>query len=60
MEEKKLQMARVQVDQGSISITFGRFNPPTIGHERLIDKVAKEAKSSGGEYRIYPLKVAGS
>ena len=42
------------VDQGAISITFGRFNPPTIGHERLIDKVAKEAKSNGGEYRIYP------
>ena len=42
------------VDQGTISITFGRFNPPTIGHEKLLDKVAREAKSSGGEYRIYP------
>ena len=42
------------VDQGAISITFGRFNPPTIGHEKLLDKVAKEAKTSGGEYRIYP------
>ena len=43
-----------QVDKGSISITFGRFNPPTIGHEKLLAKVAQEAKSSGGEYRIYP------
>ena len=43
-----------QVDQGAISITFGRFNPPTIGHEKLLAKVAQEAKSSGGEYRIYP------
>ena len=42
------------VDQGAISITFGRFNPPTVGHEKLLDTVAKEAKSSGGEYRIYP------
>jgi hypothetical protein len=42
------------VDQGTISITFGRFNPPTIGHETLIKRVAREAKSSGGEYRIYP------
>ena len=42
------------VDQGAISITFGRFNPPTIGHETLIKRVAREAKSSGGEYRIYP------
>ena len=47
------------VDKGAISITFGRFNPPTVGHEKLLDTVAKEAKSSGGEYRIY-LKVAGS
>lgn len=36
----------------SIAITFGRFNPPTIGHEKLINKVATEAQ--GGEYRIYP------
>ena len=43
-----------QVDQGSISITFGRFNPPTIGHKKLLDRVAREAKTSGGEYRIYP------
>ena len=43
-----------KVDQGTISITFGRFNPPTVGHEKLLDTVAKEAKSSGGEYRIYP------
>ena len=42
------------VDQGSISITFGRFNPPTVGHEKLLAKVAREAKSNGGEYRIYP------
>ena len=43
-----------KVDQGTISITFGRFNPPTIGHEKLLDKVSREAKASGGEYRIYP------
>ena len=46
-----------QVDQGAISITFGRFNPPTIGHETLINKVAREAKTSGGEYRIYPSRT---
>ena len=43
-----------KVDQGAISITFGRFNPPTIGHEKLLAKVAREAKANGGEYRIYP------
>ena len=35
------------VDQGAIAITFGRFNPPTTGHEKLLDKVAREAKTSG-------------
>ena len=40
------------VDQGTIAITFGRFNPPTVGHEALIKRVAREAKN--GEYRIYP------
>ena len=41
-----------KVDQGAISITFGRFNPPTTGHEALVKKVSSSAK--GGEYRIYP------
>jgi len=44
-----------QVDQGPISITFGRFNPPTTGHEALIKKVASSAKN--GEYRIYPSRT---
>ena len=41
-----------KVDQGEIAITFGRFNPPTVGHEKLLNKVAQVAKN--GEYRIYP------
>ena len=32
--------------------TFGRFNPPTIGHEKLIRTVEKEAGSN--DYLIYP------
>ena len=28
--------------------TFGRFNPPTIGHEKLIKRVAAEAKKVAG------------
>ena len=31
---------------------FGRFNPPTIGHQKLIDKVAKVAGKN--DYQIYP------
>jgi nicotinic acid mononucleotide adenylyltransferase len=34
-----------------IVLTFGRFNPPTIGHEKLINAVKKEAGSD--DYHIY-------
>jgi hypothetical protein len=34
-----------------IVITFGRFQPPTIGHEKLVNKVATLAKANN--YRIY-------
>ena len=34
--------------------TFGRFNPPTTGHEKLIEKVASVAKSNpGAPYYIF-------
>ena len=35
-----------------ITFAFGRFNPPTIGHEKLFDAVKKISR--GGVYRIYP------
>jgi len=34
-----------------VVITFGRFNPPTIGHEKLIDAVAKIAGTD--DYKIF-------
>ena len=27
--------------------TFGRFNPPTTGHGKLLDALAKQAKKNG-------------
>ena len=38
----------------SIVITFGRFNPPHIGHLKLMDRVADEAYKDGSDYMIYP------
>ena len=29
----------------TVAFTFGRFNPPTIGHEKLLDKLKNEGKS---------------
>jgi nicotinic acid mononucleotide adenylyltransferase len=42
--------------KGAIVIGWGRFNPPTVGHEKLIEKVASEASSRGADYRIFPTK----
>jgi len=39
-------------DLGTLTIAFGRFNPPTAGHEKLLKKVANVAKD--GDYVIYP------
>ena len=36
----------------TLTLAFGRFNPPTIGHAKLID--AAEKASAGGDLKIYP------
>ena len=36
--------------------TFGRFNPPTTGHEKLIKKVSSEASKLGADYFIFASK----
>ena len=41
----------------SVVVTFGRFNPPTIGHEKLLNRVAQEAQASGADYKIYPSRT---
>lgn len=33
--------------------TFGRFNPPTIGHEKLLRVVDTTSKKEGGDYFVY-------
>ena len=38
----------------TIVFTFGRFNPPTVGHEKLIIAVENVAKSKGGKYLVFP------
>ena len=38
----------------TVIFTFGRFNPPTVGHEKLITAVQSVAKSRGGDFFVYP------
>ena len=41
----------------SVVFTFGRMNPPTVGHGKLIDKVLSVAKQRGAKPIIYPSKM---
>ena len=34
--------------------SFGRFNPPTVGHEKLIKKVESIAEQNKADFYIYP------
>ena len=46
------------VNEGTkdVTIAWGRFNPPTIGHEKLLTAVAKTAR--GSAYKIYASQSA--
>ena len=41
-----------------LTVGFGRFNPPTVGHQLLLNKIQETA--GGGEYRVYPTQTQDS
>ena len=45
----------VKSDSDTLTLAFGRFNPPTVGHEKLL-QMAKKA-SQGGDLKIYPSRT---
>ena len=47
-----MQPAEVEKTKGTLTIAFGRFNPPTTGHEKLLDNVA--SSSDKDDYIIVP------
>ena len=38
-------------EEKQVFFTFGRMNPPTVGHEKLLDKLAQSSR--GSSYRVY-------
>jgi predicted nucleotidyltransferase len=46
----KMVSEEVLTEGKSVAFTFGRFNPPTIGHEKLINKVKSQPTN---DYKIY-------
>ena len=60
-EPKKVKPAddtpKSEPDSGdnTLTLAFGRFNPPTIGHEKLLGAAKKAA--AGGPLKIYPSRT---
>ena len=52
--EEEVPVERPVPEAPGVVVVFGRFNPPTIGHQKLLDKAAKEADKRGYELRVYP------
>ena len=41
------------MEHKAISVTFGRFNPITTGHKKLVDTVKEHAKKNGHDHMIF-------
>lgn len=68
VDPKEAEQAKINSDQGAaedehinsgeglgtIALTFGRFNPPTVGHEKLLNTVSEQGADN---YRIYPSRT---
>jgi len=51
-EKPEMVPPEVEKTKGTLTVAFGRFNPPTTGHEKLLDTVA--SSSDEGDYVIIP------
>jgi len=54
--EQKPEQEKVKKTGETLTVGFGRFNPPTIGHEKVLNKISQTA-GEGGQYRIYPSRT---
>ena len=55
MKTKAPEDAQSSMMSNDITVVFGRFNPPTIGHEKLLQAAEKAAQ--GGDFKIYPSRT---
>ena len=46
--------AKAAKSKGTLTIAFGRFNPPHIGHQQLMDTAKAAADQEHGDYIIVP------
>ena len=50
----------VEKTKGTLTIAFGRFNPPHLGHLQLMDTAAASAEGEGSDYLIVPSRSQDS
>jgi sulfur relay (sulfurtransferase) DsrC/TusE family protein len=43
-----------EAKEKSVVFSFGRFNPPTTGHEKLLKAASKIATAQGADLKVYP------
>jgi len=55
VKTKKPEDEKSGMMSNDITVVFGRFNPPTIGHEKLLQSAEKAAQ--GGDFKIYPSRT---
>jgi len=53
-EQKPVNYLPVEKTKGTLTVAFGRFNPPHLGHLQLMDTAAGAAEAEGSDYMIVP------
>ncbi len=55
--QQQQQKPQEEKKSEGIVLVFGRFNPPTIGHQKLLQSAQREAKRTNGDLKIYPSRT---
>jgi len=53
-DQPQVNYLPVEKTKGTLTIAFGRFNPPHAGHLQLMDTAAASAEQEGSDYMIVP------
>ena len=53
LQQQTAELMGPAESEGAV-VVFGRFNPPTTGHQKLLDAASSEANRQGADLRIYP------
>ena len=58
-DQQTAEVMGAPTSEGAV-VVFGRFNPPTVGHQKLLDKAASEAGRLGYDLKVYPSRSVDS